>query len=296
MKRFFDNVLLRLLVYYSMLLGIYIAILSAFPWMAEAIVRERARGIGAASLVPSGGSPLEVASVPLTEAEVLVPIALTLLGALGLALPVALTYQWTREPETYRRDFGRALIALPIAVALAVFLVKNSLALAFSLAGIVAAIRWRAALREAMDGVFMFVVIGIGLAAGVQLLMVALVASAIFNLMILALSRTAYAERPRQVVGWTLSAPARPEQGPRRRVDLTVDASDQTRAAAHVETILELCTKEWEGISAAPQSDGGVRLEYRATLRKRTTPQSLRGAILTPGVPEIRDVTTIAKT
>jgi hypothetical protein len=244
-------------------------------------------------LVPSADGAADVVSpnVPLTDAEVLAPIALTLVGALALSLPVALVYQWTREPEAYRRDFGRALVALPIAVALAVFLVKSSLALAFSLAGIVAAIRWRAALNETMDGVFMFVVIGIGLAAGTQLLTVALVASVIFNALILVLARVGYAARPRQLSGFTLmpaSAPA--DSVPRQSVGIRVDASDQTRAEAHIETVLSIHSKKWARSSIAQLPSGGVRLEYTAMLRKRASPTALKAAIADPRVPEIVDV------
>ena len=139
-----------------------------------------------AFLGSSGGAgAVAVPAVPPTDVEVLGLIVLMLVGALGIAIPVALVYQWTSEPQSYRRDFSRALLSSPIAVALAVFLVKNNLALAFSLTGIVAVILWRATLRETMDGVFMFMMIGIGLAAGVQLLLVALVASIVFNVMTL---------------------------------------------------------------------------------------------------------------
>jgi hypothetical protein len=176
----------------------------------------------------------------------------------------------TREPETYRRDFGRALIGLPIAVALAAFLVKNSLALAFSLAGIVAAIRWRAALNETMDGVFMFVTIGIGLAAGTQLLTVALVASVIFNPLILTLVRASYAARPHQLEGFTLTAAvAPPAVGARRRVRIRVSVSNQVRAEAHIETQLATHAKEWTKLGEERLPDGRAILEYEATLKKR---------------------------
>jgi hypothetical protein len=188
-----------------------------------------------------------------------------------------------------------ALVALPIAVALAVFLVKSSLALAFSLAGIVAAIRWRAALNETMDGIFMFVVIGIGLAAGAQLLTVALVASVIFNALILVLSRTAYAARPRRLAGFTLVASPTPaESVPRLSVGVRVDASDRTRAEAHVEAVLSIHSKKWARSSIAQLPNGFVRLEYTAMLKKRASMTELRTAIADPRVPEIVDATVTA--
>jgi uncharacterized membrane protein YhiD involved in acid resistance len=210
---------------------------------------------------------------------------------------VALVYQWTSEPESYRRDFGRSLLVLPIVVALAVFLVKNNLALAFSLTGIVAVIRWRTTLQQTMDGAFMFVMIGIGLAAGIQLLVVALVASVMFNAVVLALSRAKYASSPRQLDGWALS-PAVPEEAipkANRTVAVRVDAPSQAKAEARLETIFPLCAKEWEQAAAEPLESGGVRLEYRVTLKKRTTPDSLVSTIANLGVPEIGGVSLIGE-
>jgi hypothetical protein len=77
------------------------------------------------------------------------------------------------------------LIMLPIVVASIILIVRNSLALAFSLAGVVAAVRFRNTLRDTRDTVFIFLAIGIGFAAGVQAITVGAVASVIFNLVLL---------------------------------------------------------------------------------------------------------------
>jgi hypothetical protein len=297
MKKIVDNVLVRLAAYYLAAIAIYAAVGRTFPSVLDAVARERARGI-AQSLFDSPEHAPEIAPImPASESEVLGVIVLTLMGALILALPVALVYQWTSEPESYRRDFGRSLFVLPIAVALAVFLVKNNLALAFSLTGIVAVVRWRTTLQQTMDGAFLFVMIGIGLAAGVQLLVVALVASVMFNATILVLSRAKYASRPRQIHGWLLS-PAVPQESipkPNRMVGVRVEAPSQARAEARLETILPLCAKEWEQAAAEPLASGGVRLQYRVTLKKRTTPDSLVSTITNLGVPEIGGVSLIAE-
>jgi hypothetical protein len=297
MKKIVDNVLVRLAAYYVAAIAIYAAFAQAFPGVLDAVARERARGI-ARSLFDSPENAPELAPiVPASEGEVLGVIVLTLVGALILALPVALVYQWTSEPEGYRRDFGRSLFVLPIAVALAVFLVKNNLALAFSLTGIVAVVRWRTTLQQTMDGAFLFVMIGIGLAAGVQLLVVALVASVMFNATILTLSRAKYASRPRQLEGWTLSPAISEESVPKanRTIGVSVDAPSQAKAEARLETILPLCAKEWRQAAAEPLESGGVRLRYRVTLKKRTTPDSLVSTIANLGMPEIGGVSLIGE-
>jgi len=67
--------------------------------------------------------------------------------------------------------------------------VKNSLPLAFALAGIVAGVRFRQKLEEPEDAVYVLLSLGIGLAAGVQALDVALAVSLLFNLVVLVLWR-----------------------------------------------------------------------------------------------------------
>jgi uncharacterized protein DUF4956 len=291
MSRVLDNVVVRLFAYYAVLVAIFDGAFRLFPWLSEAVARERARGVAIGALDASRDVAFGPPEVPITDPEALVPILVTLVGALALALPVALVYQWTREPEGYRRDFGRALVALPIAVGLAVFLVKNSLALAFSLGGIAAAIRWRSALRETMDGAFVFVVIAIGLAAGVQLLAVAFVGSVLFNVLILTLTRTRYAARPRQLAGWTLTPPVQAAAAEQRRaVALSVDVTDQSRAEARLEAVFALCAKKWERTGAAPLPGGNVRLEYRATLKKKCTVDALRAAVQSIGEPDVGNV------
>ena len=79
----------------------------------------------------------------------------------------------------------QTLIILPLVVAGIVFIVQNSLALAFSLAGVVGAVRFRTTLRDSRDLVYVFLSIVIGFAAGVQSLAVGAVISVVFNLVII---------------------------------------------------------------------------------------------------------------
>jgi hypothetical protein len=92
MRTIIDNVVVRLTVYYLALVVVFNLLLQYFLWVAEAVARERARGVGPA-LVSGNTADLPTNAVPLTTAEALFPISLTLLGALALSLPVALVYQ-----------------------------------------------------------------------------------------------------------------------------------------------------------------------------------------------------------
>ena len=107
-------------------------------------------------------------------------------GALLLTMPAAWIYMFTRRLR-YDPSLVQSVVVLPVLVSGIVVVVKHSLALAFSLAGIVAVVRFRNTLKDPKDAVYVFLALGIGLAAGVQALDIALVMSLTFNVIILLL-------------------------------------------------------------------------------------------------------------
>jgi hypothetical protein len=134
---------------------------------------------GPSSLEGVGSAPVDATTLALT-------VAAAMIGAVLLALPVAWVYGLTRQKRGYQQSVVHTLMVLPPLVAGVVVLVKYSLALAFSLAGIVEAVRFRNTLEDSKDAVYIFLSTAIGLAAAVQL-PVAAVISVVLNLIILAL-------------------------------------------------------------------------------------------------------------
>lgn len=114
---------------------------------------------------------------------------LTMLVTLLLVFPVAWVYMITKQEVRYDRSLVHSLVLLPIAVTGVIIIVQSSLELAFGLAGIVAAVRFRQTLQDTTDAVYIILVIGIALAAGVQALIVAFVLSATFNMVVLTMWR-----------------------------------------------------------------------------------------------------------
>jgi len=100
-------------------------------------------------------------------------------------LPVTWVYMSARNVPGHNQALAQTLLILPIVVAGIVLIVQNSLALAFSLAGVVAAVRFRTTLRDARDVVFIFLAIGVGFAGGVQMLGLGAVFSVAFNFVVL---------------------------------------------------------------------------------------------------------------
>lgn len=117
--------------------------------------------------------------------EFAVSTLIILLGTLVLMLPVSWVYMSTRYNKGHDQQVAQTLIFLPLVVAGIVLVVQNSLALAFSLAGVVAAVRFRTTLRDTRDVVFIFLAIAVGFAAGVQNLIVAALVSLVFNFVLI---------------------------------------------------------------------------------------------------------------
>jgi len=107
-------------------------------------------------------------------------LAFSLGGTILVMLPITWTYIATRRETGYRKNFVRALIVLPICAATIVLLIQNNLALAFGLAAMVAAVRFRVALEEAIDGIYIFSSICVGLAAGIGFLGIGVVMALFF--------------------------------------------------------------------------------------------------------------------
>jgi hypothetical protein len=113
----------------------------------------------------------------------------SVLGSIAVMVPVAWTYIIIKRPGDYDQSVVHTLLILPVAVTSIVLIVQNSLALAFSLAGIVAAVRFRTTLEDTKDAVYVFLAIGVGLAAGAFALALALAFSMAFNALSLVLWR-----------------------------------------------------------------------------------------------------------
>jgi len=128
-------------------------------------------------------------------------VAAVCLAAIALMVPVAWICALTRSKQGYRQSLVQTLIILPVVVAGIIGIVRYSTALAFGLAGVVAAVSFRNRLEDSKDAVFIFIAIAVGFAAGVQAVDIALVVSVIFNGLVLVLWWTDFGRVPGAVQG-----------------------------------------------------------------------------------------------
>ena len=112
--------------------------------------------------------------------EAAVKLAFASLGAAILIIPVSWVYFITSRDKSIDQSFVQTIVIMPIVVTGISMIVMNSIALAFSLAGIVAAVRFRFTLSQPSHAMYIFCAISIGLGSGIGALAVAMVISMAF--------------------------------------------------------------------------------------------------------------------
>lgn len=249
---------LRVIAYYAVLA---VAVAMAVRWLPPVSLSELLEPRGATDTAPAG--------IPELQGAIAATVAM--IAAALLTLPVAWVYTLTHERRGFRQSVVHTLMLLPVVVAGVVVLVKNSIPLAFSLAGIVAAVRFRNTLEDSKDAVYIFLATGVGLAAGVSL-PVAAALSVVFNLLIVTLWITDFARTPARTAA----------RDARRRLERSLTAVNRTGefiARLDADLLSKLPPTQLEALAdrawrrrkrAAPELDG-LGKNADTLLRLRTT-------------------------
>ncbi|NUS99957.1 MAG: DUF4956 domain-containing protein [Sphingomonas sp.] len=187
----------KLTAYYVAVTAIALIALRLFPNLREFMPFG---GVEALMSSPRGGvetmlAPSAAAAEIGNLRESLYWLVITILGALLTALPVSWVYISIRNRKDYDQSLVDTIVILPIVVTSIIIIVQNSLALAFSIAGIAAAVRFRNSLKSSGDALFILLAVGIGLSAGIGALELALVMTIAFNYTFLVLWVTDYGDR-----------------------------------------------------------------------------------------------------
>ena len=191
-----SRVVTRLVVFYIVLIGGGWLLWRELPRMGALVPSSLDQLFGGGPPVSSKG----VITTPLDEVTLAVTVGVAMVASILLSLPVAWVYLLTRAKRGYQQSVVQLLIILPLVVSGIVLLVKYSVILAFSLAGIVAAVRFRNTLDDSKDAVYVFLATALGLAAAVNL-PVATVISILFNATALALWYFDFGSAPEELDG-----------------------------------------------------------------------------------------------
>jgi hypothetical protein len=248
---------------------------------------------------------------------------LAMATAFVLTVPTVVVYVRTRTHEAYDESLVNTVLVLPSVVTAILIVVQSSLALAFSLTGIVAAVRFRSNVKESRDALYIFASVAIGFASGVYALDVAAAASLFFVLLELfawrsglggdhSLTHIAHwpdspsdpapavaageghrsaGNHPHARPDDRMGGDAKPNGEPKpKSMVLRVESDDLEHGRRVVEAALAEAAKKWRFERTLHHGGRTIGLEYHARLRRSSTPEAVRGRILNDGSPFVTAV------
>lgn len=206
-----------------------------------------------------------LAVFPTSSADVLV----NLLVALVCGLVLSVVYRLTYRGPSYSVTFVNSLVLLSIIASIVIMVIGNNIARAFGLVGAMSIIRFRTAIRDTMDLVFIFLALALGMACGVGLNVVAITGTLIAGLVVIVLTFTHFG-------------------APRRRHFLlqiiyhAAEQRDMTQPIMRFCKSLKLVSMKNVGLDDLTESN------YHITLRDaRKTEEMVRELRRAPGVQQV---------
>ena len=189
--------------------------------------------------------------------------------ALTCGLLIAFFYRLTYRRQGRSAVFVNSLVALSMITTIVITVIGNNLARAFGLVGALSIIRFRLAVKDVKDIVFIFFALAVGMATGVDLLLTAITGTVFIGIIVFVLSRTHGARPNRREFRllFSFTPPAEPgNQAPYRPV-------------------LEKHCKRCELVKAKPSKVGdALALSYSVDLKKTGGEGLVRELCQIPGV------------
>jgi len=195
-----------------------------------------------------------------------------LLVAFGCGLAISLVYRWTYRGASYAPSFVRSMIFLSMITALVMLVIGNNLARAFGLVGAMSIIRFRTAVKDPQDIVFIFFALAVGLAAGVGMYQVALVSTLVICLAILVTTKSNFAVISKESF----------------LLQLTYNGVEHHEAAPYLDVLNRACKRHRLINVRTVGADDALELTYFVDLRDKR-----RQEALTRELSGITDVTNV---
>lgn len=126
----------------------------------------------------------------------LVTIVAAMAVASALALYIFLVYRVATRKTFYNKSFNIALACITAITSALILTMQSSVVLSLGMVGALSIVRFRTAVKEPMDLMFLFWAISVGIICGAGLAQVAVVLSIVITLAILILNRFPVAKAP----------------------------------------------------------------------------------------------------
>jgi uncharacterized membrane protein YhiD involved in acid resistance len=122
----------------------------------------------------------------------LADIIINIIISLICSFIISLVYRYTYKGPGYSESFVHSIIYLSVITSLVIMVIGNNLARAFGLVGALSIIRFRTAIKDVVDIVYIFLGLAIGMAAGVGYHKVAIAGTIMMGLILILFSKPNY--------------------------------------------------------------------------------------------------------
>ncbi len=116
-------------------------------------------------------------------------IVIGLVISFFLSLIIFYIYKKTYSGVVYSHNFNVSLVVMSLITSVIIMTITSNLVLSLGMVGALSIVRFRTAIKDPLDIVFMFWAIALGLTTGARLYMIAIVGSVFIGLVILLLMR-----------------------------------------------------------------------------------------------------------
>lgn len=123
----------------------------------------------------------ELDAIELTMTEILLNLLVTLVVSLWILLIYKLTYQ----SNVYNKSFAMSLPISALVTTAVIMAVSSNVILSLGMVGALSIIRFRTAIKNPLDTIFMFWAVGVGITVGANTTIIAIVGSIIIGLSLL---------------------------------------------------------------------------------------------------------------
>jgi len=123
-------------------------------------------------------------------------IVTALLIACALAVYIFLVYRVLTRKTFYSKNFNVSLAAITVITAALILTMQSSVVLSLGMVGALSIVRFRTAVKDPMDLVFLFWSISVGIICGAGIAQVAVILSIVVTLVILVLDQMPVAKAP----------------------------------------------------------------------------------------------------
>lgn len=169
-----------------------------------------------------------------------------ILAAAVISLAIYISYWYTHEGTIYSKKFNLSLVVLTILTATVMTVIGNNVALSLGMVGALSIVRFRTAIKDSRDAMYIFWAIVIGICCGVGDYLVATIGSSIIFIVLMLFGKVKNENRILIVISASLSLEREIEGIIFKSFNGKVVQRVKNTTRDNVEEIFEISRKEYE--------------------------------------------------